>query len=112
MSTAQATELAHEHEEAPRASTRVYVEIAVVLTVLTVLEIWAFYVPAVQPILIPLLMVLSGAKFALVVMFYMHLKFDHRAYTAIFGPLLTLGAFIVIALMIILAYFLGAPPTA
>jgi cytochrome c oxidase subunit 4 len=112
MSTAHASEVAHQHEEVARASTRVYLEIAAILTVLTVLEIWAFYVPALQSVLIPILLVLSGAKFVLVVMFYMHLKFDHRAYTAIFTPLLALGAFIVIALMIVLAYFLGAPPTA
>jgi cytochrome c oxidase subunit 4 len=112
MSTAPATkEVVHEHEE-PRGTIKAYLQVAAVLTVLTVLEIWAFYVPAVQPILIPLLLVLSGAKFALVVMFYMHLKFDHRAYTAIFGPLLTLAAFVVIALMILLAYFFGPSPTA
>ena len=39
--------------------------------------------------LAPLLLILSGTKFALVVMFYMHLKTDHSLFTAIFTvPLL------------------------
>ncbi len=110
--TASPAEPVHAHEEVPRGTIKAYLEVAGVLTVLTILEIWAFYVPSLQPVLIPILLVLSGAKFALVVMFYMHLKYDHLAYTGIFGPLLALAGFIVIALMILIAYFMGSPPTA
>lgn len=92
-------------EPHPHASNLFYVEVAVVLTVLTILEIWCFYIPSLRPLLVPTLLILSGAKFALVVMFYMHLKFDSRAYTAVLLPLLALAAFIIIALMVIMRYY-------
>ena len=37
----------------------------------------------------PTLLVLSATKFVIVVMFYMHLKYDHKLFRALFtGPLL------------------------
>ena len=41
------------------------------------------------PILLPLLLTLSAGKFALVVMFFMHLRYDPRSLSAVFvGPLI------------------------
>jgi cytochrome c oxidase subunit 4 len=75
---------------------KTYAKIAVVLTLLTVLEVWVFYLPAMRSMLVPVLVVLSGAKFALVVMFYMHLKFDHPAFTRILlgGVVIAFGVFL------------------
>src|SRR5436190_22580937 len=67
----------------------VYLRVGAALVILTVLEIGVFYVPAFRPVLVPVLLVLSAAKFTLVVMFYMHLKADSRFFTFLFGvPLL------------------------
>ena len=38
------------------------------------MEITVFYVHALRPVLVPVLIVLGAAKFALVAMFYMHLE--------------------------------------
>jgi cytochrome c oxidase subunit IV len=58
----------------------------VVLTILTAIEIAAYYVEdQLGGIAAPLILVLSAAKFILVVMFYMHLKYDSRAFTGIFS---------------------------
>ena len=71
----------------------VYIRIAVILTILTVIEVGVFYVPAFHPVLAPILLSLSAIKFAIVVMFYMHLKMDSRFFTFLFGgPLLLAGA--------------------
>ena len=70
---------AHAHPGA-----KAYVGIAVVLTVITAIEVAVFYVPAMKPMLVPTLLVLSALKFALVAMFYMHLKFDHRLFSSMF----------------------------
>jgi cytochrome c oxidase subunit 4 len=52
--------------------------------------------------------VLSAFKFALVVMFYMHLKFDHRLFSGFF--LFGLGAAgFIIVVFIALFHFLRAP---
>ncbi len=78
------------HATAPEhASTRTYVTVAVILTVVTALEFAVIYIRALTPILVPLLIVMSAGKFALVVLFFMHLRYDNRALTALFvGPLL------------------------
>src|SRR5712672_1997734 len=74
---------AHESEvRHPGAAT--YLIIAAFLIVLTVMEITAFYVHPLRPVLVPVLLVLAAAKFALVPMFYMHLKYDGWLLTGIF----------------------------
>jgi len=63
---------------AAHATTGTYLRIAAILVMITLIEVGVFYVPAFQNVLVPLLLVLSAVKFTLVVMFYMHLKFDNR----------------------------------
>ncbi len=84
-----------------------YLRVAVVLTVITFLEVWVFFAPALQPFLVPILVVLSAIKFALVAMFYMHLKFDHPVFTRI----LLGGAFLAfVAMLWVLALFSYSHP--
>jgi cytochrome c oxidase subunit 4 len=47
---------------------------------------------------------MSAAKFIIVVMFYMHLKYDHRLFRVLFtGPLL-IAALTLLALMFLLGH--------
>lgn len=86
---------------------KTYAKIAVILTLVTILELWVFYIEAMQPFLVPVLSVLSAGKFALVVMFYMHLKFDHSAFTR----LILLGLFLALSIILaLLALFFIAHP--
>jgi len=79
--------------EHPHPTAGTYIRIAVILTMLTVIEVGVFYVPAFHPVLAPVLLSLSAVKFAIVVMFYMHLKMDSKFFTLLFGgPLLLAGA--------------------
>ena len=67
-----------------------YKWVALLLTVITVLEVWVYYIPAfvASRLFVPSLLVLSAVKFATVVMFYMHLKYDAKLFRALFvGPL-------------------------
>jgi len=70
--------------EHPHPQARQYIIIAAVLSVITALEVAVYYMDALRPILPPTLIALSALKFALVVMFYMHLKFDHPLFTGLF----------------------------
>src|SRR5947209_6241057 len=70
--------------EQAHATTATYLRIAAILVMITLIEVGIFYVPTFQTILVPLLLVLSAVKFTLVVMFYMHLKFDNRFFTFLF----------------------------
>ena len=95
---------AHGHDAAhgdhPTAGT--YVKVGVFLTAITVAEVWAYYIPelvAARGLFISLLLIMSAVKFATVVLFYMHLKYDHRLFRALFtGPFIVAG-FTMIGLM-------------
>ena len=92
---------AHEH-----ASVRTYIRVAVILTLVTALEVGVIYIRTLTPIVVPLLLVMASAKFALVVMFFMHLRYDVRALTGLFvGPLL-IATLLAIALMTLTGAFL------
>ena len=91
---------------AEHASIGTYVKVAVILTVVTALEFSVIYIRALTPILVPLLLVLSAGKFALVVLFFMHLRYDSRALTILFAGPLLLASGIAIALMTLTGAFL------
>jgi caa(3)-type oxidase subunit IV len=65
-------------------SPKEYVRIGLILFVLTALEVAASYTGVTGSILIPTLFVLALIKFALVVLWFMHLKFDDRRYARFF----------------------------
>jgi cytochrome c oxidase subunit 4 len=67
-----------------------YKWVALILTVITIFEVWIYYTPFTQSKLFaPTLLIMSAVKFAIVVMFYMHLKYDSRLFRALFtGPLI------------------------
>jgi cytochrome c oxidase subunit IV len=61
-----------------------YIRIAIILGVITALEVAVYYLEGAQDYLIPLLFFFSFVKFTLVVMWFMHLKFDSRTYARFF----------------------------
>ena len=78
------------------AGVGIYVKVAAILTVITALEFAVIYIRALTPILVPLLLVMSAAKFVLVVLFFMHLRYDSRVLaTVFFGPLVIAIGFVV-----------------
>ena len=97
-----------EHTQHPPV--RTYLLVAAVLAVITAVEVSLYYVTVLARFLAPLLIVLSAAKFSLVVMFFMHLRSDHRAFTGLFiGPLMIAIA-ITLALLALFGAFVGARP--
>jgi cytochrome c oxidase subunit IV len=108
---AHASTAATEHAH-PKAA--VYVKIGIVLFVLTALEVGLYEFTygehagaagqALQPFFVPLLLLLSAIKFALVAMFYMHLKQDHRLFSGVFVFPLIIATVIILALIVLEAY--------
>jgi len=88
------------------ASTGTYVKVAIILCAVTALEFSVIYIRALTPILIPLLLVLSAGKFALVVLFFMHLRYDARILSGIFAGALTIATGIAVALLTLTGAFL------
>jgi cytochrome c oxidase subunit IV len=82
---------------------RQYVTIAVILAVITAVEVAIFYIEALQGVIVPLLLALSVAKFVMVVGYFMHLKFDSKLFRRFFVTGLVLG-FIVFTVVLVLFF--------
>ena len=98
---------AHAPGQHSHPSAKEYVGIAVVLTIITAIEVAVFYVPALHPFLAPILLVLSALKFGIVAMWYMHLKFDPRLYSWVFVVPMAFAAAIILSLIVLMAYDRG-----
>ena len=100
-----AVETREAHEtEVHHPGAAIYLIIAAFLIVLTVMEITVFYVHPLRPVLVPVLLVLAAAKFALVAMFYMHLKYDGWLLSAVFMFPLLIAMILIAALIMLFAY--------
>lgn len=84
---------------------REYTIIGVILAIITLTEVWAYTLESLKPLLVPVLLALSAAKFILVVAFYMHLKFDHPMLTAVFGFGLAVAASVITALLFLFGQY-------
>jgi cytochrome c oxidase subunit 4 len=83
--------------ERPHPGPRDYVKIAAALAIVTLIEVAVYYVDFLRPALVPLLLIFSAIKFALVVLWFMHLRFDSRLFMRLFvaGVVLALSLFAV-----------------
>jgi hypothetical protein len=73
----------------------------VILSVVTGVEVAIYYLPAFEASATFLLVLLSTSKVILVIMFFMHLKMDHRSLTWVFLSGAALAAFMVSALVVL-----------
>ncbi len=82
----------HRHpDEKPHPGAATYGKVAGILLIITVVEVWVYYIPSfvASRLFVPSLLIMSAIKFAIVVMFYMHLKYDHKLFRTLFtGPLI------------------------
>jgi cytochrome c oxidase subunit 4 len=105
------------HQEHAHPSAGVYAKVGLVLFVLTALEVGLYEVTygknagasasAIQPFFVPVLLILSAAKFALVAMYYMHLKQDSKLFSGVFVFPLIIAAVVIVSLMILMAYHMA-----
>lgn len=99
-----------------------YFKIGITLFILTALEVALYEVTygghaggpmgqAIAPLFVPILLFLSAIKFALVAMYYMHLKQDDRLLASIFVFPILIAIVIIGALMTLFAYLHAQHPT-
>lgn len=81
-----------QEELAHHPSPRKYVNIAIILAIVTAIEVAIYYVPALESLLVPILLALAVIKFIMVAMYFMHLKFD----SAVFRRFFLIGIFLAI----------------
>ena len=79
------------HDAHAHPTWKQYKWVALILTAITAVEVWIYYIPSfvASKLFVPSLLIMSAVKFAIVVLFYMHLKYDARLFRALFtGPLI------------------------
>jgi cytochrome c oxidase subunit IV len=94
----------HDHVEdgPPHVGWKKYVVVGVILAIVTALEVAAVeshMFPA--HIVIPAVLILTVAKFFLVVLYYMHLKMDHAIFGRVFWAPLFLSVLVVVGLILL-----------
>ncbi|PTX96384.1 cytochrome C oxidase subunit IV family protein [Opitutus sp. ER46] len=87
-SLAAASHGASEHEV---SKFQIYVQIAMLLAVITGIEIVAVYLPFARWLLVTALVVMSAVKFLFVIFYFMHLRWDKPFCTILFFIGLTLA---------------------
>ncbi len=86
----------------PTAGT--YAKIAVTLVILTGFEVAVYYVESIRHYLVPILIVLMAIKFALVAMFYMHLKMDSKLFSGLFVFPIFIAVVVIVALIALFSF--------
>ena len=94
---AHAPEAGEEFELEHHPSPRQYVNIGIILAIVTALEVAIYYVPALEDFLVPFLIAFALIKFILVCSWFMHLRFDSRLFRRLFvsGVILAMIVFTV-----------------
>ena len=77
-----------------------YWGIALFLAVVTAIEVAVPYISALDPVRVPLLIVLAAIKFGTVVAFFMHLRYDRKLYRTLFlfGVIGVIPLFVIVLL--------------
>ena len=97
--TESTAHVAHATGEKPHPGPITYLKVAFWLVFITTVEVGLFYVEALDEVIIPIFLILSATKFVMVVMFYMHLKFDSRLFSGFFVGGLLLAVTVGLALL-------------
>lgn len=92
------------HVDHAHPTQEAYVRIAILLAIITGVEVAIYYIPALQAILVPALVLLSAIKFTIVVGYFMHLKFDEKFLTFVFTAAFIVSIVAFIALWVIMYY--------
>ncbi len=110
MSAPTAPALAAGHHEPSKF--HFYIQIAMILAVITGIEVVLIYLPIAKWLVVTTLIGLSTVKFMFVIFYFMHLRWDKVFCTILFFIGLVLAGFTMFALMELFASEAGKPLTA
>jgi len=98
------------HASGGHATVKTYVNVAIILGIITAIEVTTLYVPGIPNVLlVSSLLAMSVVKFFLVVGFFMHLKYDSGIMRALFvGPLI-IAICIILAMMALFSAYILLP---
>ena len=96
----------HEDTQEHGMSDAGYIKIAVILALITALEVSTYYVDF-GPLFMPSLLIMMVVKFVMVVSYFMHLKFDSKIFSFLFYTGLGLALFVYIAALATFKFFIA-----
>ena len=101
MTTATET---HEDAQEHGMSDAGYIKIAIILALITALEVSTYYVDF-GPLFMPSLLIMMVVKFVMVVSYFMHLKFDNKLFSFCFYAGLFLAVMVYVIALATLKFF-------
>lgn len=104
MSTSTSDHAAEHQETAGHATDAQYIKIALVLAVVTAIEVGLFYVD-IGAANNPALLLLAVVKFVIVALYFMHLKWDSRILRRLFFSGLVLAILCYVAVLLTFRVF-------
>ena len=93
--------VAQEPELAVHPGPRQYVMVAIALALATAIEVAWYYASVPHPLFVALLLFLSFVKFSLVVLWFMHLRFDSLIFRRLFATGLALALSVYLIVLVI-----------
>ena len=104
--TEHAAEHAHDEHDEHIISDRYFIKIAIILAVVTALETSTFWWPkSLSTVSVVVLLVLMTIKFFMIVMIFMHLKFDSKLFGFMFYTGLGLAIFVYLVFLFTFQFF-------
>ncbi len=94
--------LAEEPELVAHPGPAEYVKVAVVLAIATACEVGLYYLNLPHTLFVALLLFFAAAKFSLVALWFMHLRFDSRIFRRMFS--VGLGLAITVYMVVLLTF--------
>ena len=75
-----------------------YVRVALILAVITGMEVAVYYISSIKDALVPLLLTFAVVKFSMVALWFMHLRFDSRIFRRLFvtGIVLAISVYVIV----------------
>jgi cytochrome c oxidase subunit IV len=100
--SSESREVMHDQHAHPVGATRTYWVIGVILTLVTFIEISAYFWEEWYGVFaVPTVLIVSAFKFVLVVAFYMHLKYDSKVFTGVFVFPMALATLVIGSLILL-----------
>ena len=96
----------HEDTQEHGMSDAGYIKIAVILALITALEVSTYYVDF-GPLFMPSLLIMMVVKFVMVVSYFMHLEFDSKIFSFLFYTGLGLALFVYITALATFKFFIA-----
>ncbi len=100
------TTAAHTEEHDHGLTDSGYVKIAIILALITALEVSTYYVDF-GPFFMPALLIMMVVKFVMVVSYFMHLKFDKRVFSVMFYTGLGIALFVYFIALATFKFFIS-----